>query len=121
MVNDRQQRMGHGNYSPLFATAASQSAVLGLEVGVLFSGRSPGGLRQGRTQPTITLGGLAALAFARTFIVAGADTRPRRQMLRRWKGVHVSADLRHHVLGGPLIKTRQGRNLGYGRGERAAH
>ena len=121
MVDDSQQRVGHGHYSALLTSAASQAAVLSLKVGVFFPSGGPSRLRKSRTKPAIAFGGLATLAFAGALVVARADAGPRGQVLCRRKDVHVGPDLRYHVLGGPLVKPRQGRHLGYGWSERAAY
>ena len=101
------------NEGALLATAASEAAVVGAEVGVFGVGSSPGGLGQGAAQPVVTLGGTAATALAGTLVVAGTDASPGSQVTGVRKPRHVGADLSQDRLGATVTHTWDRLEQGY--------
>src|SRR5262249_58732831 len=75
---------------------------------ILPLGRAGGRARPGERppQPAVALGGSAPLPLPRRLVVAGADPRPRTQVLLVGELPHVAADLRHHVLDRPPVHPR---------------
>src|SRR5207247_3285941 len=80
MIDDHQQRMGHGHQCFLAAQAFNQTKVLAAQVAVLFHGRAPGSLDQTRAQVSVAFARAAREAFATRGFVAGTDACPTRQL-----------------------------------------
>src|SRR5205814_90647 len=60
-----------------------------------------GGFDECGTQPLIAFAGPAALALACAFVVAGAHSRPRREVRRGWEAFDVGPDFGEEDLGRP--------------------
>ncbi len=80
MVDDHQQRMGHGNQGFLAAQPFDQTLILTAQVAVLLHGRAPGSLDQRRAQISIAFAGASRQPFTTAGFIAGTNAGPTSQM-----------------------------------------
>ena len=82
----------------LLPPTASESTILCLKVRPLLAGCSPCHLNQCCLQPAVAVSGSTALPLPSTFVVAGADLRPRTKVGIGRERVHIRPDLSEHAL-----------------------
>src|SRR5215471_18563382 len=88
-----------------------QPPELVLQKTVLFARNAPGAFGERAAQPTVSLGGLAALVLTRTAVVPRADPRPGTEVLLARKLAHVGTDFRHSPANGPTMMQTANRSL----------
>src|SRR5579884_3501380 len=93
MIGEEKDAVTDGHGRAFLAPPSSQGAVAGAQGRVLAAARRLCSHNQGGSQPARALAGLAALAFARALLVAGAHTGPGGQMRRRGELLQMRADL----------------------------
>src|SRR5688572_10286278 len=91
----------------LFATATSQAVIEGSEILTLRASSAVGGFDERPAQPDIAFARLAALALARTLVVARTDAGPGGQVVGSGKGREVGADFGDNDLGDALVDAGQ--------------
>src|SRR5262249_41036672 len=91
--DDRQDAVSDGDERAFLAATRGHMVELAVEGGVFRVRNRVCSLGQASAQPLVALAGLAALAFAGAFVVAGAHRRPRREMGCCWEAFDVGADL----------------------------
>src|SRR5262249_13497871 len=98
-VIDRGEDGCSDGHDGLFSSASCPDAVeLGTQITVLLAHRRPGTLDQCGFKPGCALAQAIGPAFARTFVVARADTGPRDEMAVGGEAAHVDADLGEDAL-----------------------
>ena len=103
MVGDYKDRMRDSDDGLVVSVTSFDPRVLRCKIGALGSCRSLRGFDQRRSQPLRAFARFARESLAGRLLVARAQTRPRRQISRRWKAAHVGADLGQKHLGGTAI------------------
>src|SRR5260370_15947147 len=107
-IDQNQHDMRHGNQSRRFLPARSTDnpPELVLQRTVLRGRCRPGALRQRAAQPRIASGRVTALVLSFAAVVARADSRPRTQMLRGRKLLHVRSCFSQNIGHAAVLNAR---------------
>ena len=95
MIDGEEKNAGNGYHSAFGASAGCKTSITMFEVGVSFSGCTPGRLCEDAAKPAISFTDRSAFSLAGTLVVTRANAGPGSQVLGGRKLRHVGTNFRN--------------------------
>src|SRR5436305_13378377 len=94
MISGYEKYAGNGDHRAFGASAGSKACITMFEIGISFSGCTPGRLGEDTAKPAVSFARMGAFSLASALVVTRTNTRPGRQVIRGRKLRHVRPNFR---------------------------